>query len=71
MYTVKSNYGFKWLFFIIPTNTHFYKTVLHLYIMLPEYLVLHLPKIEIILSLIPHEPTNPKDRDFIAGYIDD
>ena len=51
MYTVKSNYGFKWLSFIIPTNIHFYKTVLHVYIMLPEYLVLHLPKVEIILSL--------------------
>lgn len=51
MYTVKSNYGFKWLAFIILTNTHFYKTVLNMYIMPPEYLVLHLPKVVIILSL--------------------
>lgn len=50
MYTVKSNYGLKLLFCIIPTNSYFYhKTVLHVYVILPEYLVLHLPKVETIL----------------------
>lgn len=68
MYTVTFKDELKLLFFIIPTNKRFYcKTVLHVNIMLPEYLVFHLSKDEIILSFSLYRFINLKFKDYIAG----
>jgi hypothetical protein len=39
--------------------------------MLPEHLVLHLSKVETILSFSSHQFINPKDRDYIARQMTD